>query len=55
MCPAGNITPSPLTLSFQLRTTDLKYLKVISMKKKMGRAMRKVYFGKKFLTYDVNK
>lgn len=27
MCPAGHITPSPLTLSFLLRMTDLKIFK----------------------------
>lgn len=29
MCPVDKITPSHLTLSFQLRMIDLRYLKVI--------------------------
>lgn len=53
--PVGKITPSPLTLSFQLRKADLSYSKVIRMEKKMGKVMRKVYSGKKFPTCDPSK
>lgn len=52
MCPGGKIIPSSLLLPLQLRTTDLRYLNVISMEKKIGKVMRQNYSGKKFWIYD---
>lgn len=45
-CPGGNITPSPLTPSFQARTAELSDWKMIRMEKKMEKVRRKVYPGR---------
>lgn len=47
-CPAGKITPSPLTPSFQARTAELSDRKVIRMEKKTEKIRRKVFPGRKF-------